>query len=633
MNFVLDNILIILFLPLWVGAVFVLNSLVGFVQSKRTTMILTVLSTLVGLVFSAILLFGFYNSNTPAFEDTTLWFQAGNFNFYLGVLVDKISSLFLFILMSVSILVQIYSYSYMYKDEHFNRYYAYLNLFNFAMAGLILSSNLLQTYAFWELVGVSSYLLIGFWYKNYVASNAAKKAFIVNRIGDSALLFGIVILCYFSSVYSNASGSQFLAFSSIGDLAEQVYAFTSSIGFYFVCILLLLGAIAKSAQFPLHVWLADAMQAPTPVSALIHAATMVAAGIYLVVRLYPMFSMSSCVMETILYIGLFTAFITAYFALTQTDIKKMLAYSTSSQLGLMFVGLGIMAPSAALFHLTTHAYTKALLFLTSGVIIKCLSGVQDMRQMGGLRKENPLAALCYLIGAISLSGLFLGCYFSKESILGTIFASGNMVLTSIFIMISFMTAFYIFKSYFMIFEGEKRNNAVCNDTPFAMKISIIVLMLLTVIVGYLFVKIGFEKFINPFGPDLIIVHHNMILFASLIAAGMAILLSAFVVFRGKSTSFLPPVLYKLSCNKFYIDEINQFWIQKVFVRICDIVEFIDRNIIDGIVKLIALVTRGFAYIVSKLQNGNVQTYLAYSVFVIGSVLLTVVMFYFWLLKG
>ncbi len=632
MNFVLDNILIILFLPLWVGAVFVLNSLVGFIQSKRTTAILTVLSTLVGLIYSSVLLFGFYN-NAPAYENSTLWFQAGNFSFYLGILVDKVSALFLFILMSVSIVVQIYSYSYMYKDQHFNRFYTYLNLFNFAMAGLILSSNILQTYAFWELVGVSSYVLIGFWYKNYVASNAAKKAFIVNRIGDSGLLLGIIILCYFSSIYSNSIGSQFLAFSSIPDLAEQVYAFTSSTGFYFICILLLLGAIAKSAQFPLHVWLADAMQAPTPVSALIHAATMVAAGIYLVVRLYPMFSMSSSLMETILYIGLFTALITAYFALTQTDLKKMLAYSTSSQLGLMFAGLGIMAPSAALFHLTTHAYTKALLFLTAGVIIKCMSNIHDMRQMGGLRKENPLAALCYLIGAISLSGLFLGCYFSKESILGAIFSSGDMVLTSIFLLISFMTAFYIFKSYFMIFEGEKRNNVFCSKTPFTMKVSIIILTLFTIFIGYFSVQAGFEKFINPFGADLQILHHNVMLIASISVALLGIILASVVVFAGKSTSFLPPLFYKLSLNKFYIDEINNFWVKKIFMGLCDIVEFIDKNIIDGVVKLIAIVTRGVAYIVSKLQNGNVQTYLSYSVFAIGSVLLTVVMFYFWLLKG
>lgn len=632
MEFITDNILLIVFLPVWVSLILVLNANSGFMESKRLTSFLTIASTTVGLIFSLCLMWNFMSTGAPSIEDKFLWLSAGSLNFYFGVLLDKVSTLFLIILMSVSLIVQIYSHSYMHKYKNFSRYYIYLNLFNFSMAGLILSSNLIQTYVFWELVGVSSYLLIGFWFKKHSASKAAQKAFIVNRIGDTGLLLGIIVLTYMSLTYLNTPAVDLLTYSNMHNIAEQIYAYTTNFGFNIICIAVLMGAIAKSAQFPLHVWLADAMEAPTPISALIHAATMVAAGIFLIVRMYPLFMLSSVVMDIILYIGLFTALITAFFALTQNDIKKMLAYSTSSQLGLMFVGLGVLAPSAALFHLTTHAFYKALLFLAAGIVIKYLNDIQDMRKMGGLRRKIPFCALCYFIGCIALSGITFSGYYSKEALLTAVYQKNNVFLLATFLLISFMTAFYIFKSYFMVFEGSERTELVHSKVPLLMNFSVLYLAIPSAILGF-FLSKNFETFINPLSLKVVEVHNPNLITLSLSVAGIALLLAFLVVKKNYYNNFLPEFMYKLSFNKFYIDEINNWLVKRIFLVGCRIIEIFDKYVVDGLVNFVALFTRFMAWIVSKLQNGNVQTYLSYSIFLIGTVLISIVGFYFWLFKG
>ncbi len=632
MEFITDNILIILFLPIWVSLVLILNETSGFSQSKRLTTFLTAASTFIGLIFSLFLMWNFVGGSGRTIEENFLWFSAGSLNLYLGVFLDKVSALFLIILMSISLIVQMYSHGYMSKDKNYSRYYIYLNLFNFSMAGLIISSNLIQTYLFWELVGVSSYLLIGFWFKKYSASKAAVKAFVVNRIGDTGLLLGIIALVYLSVSYFSNSGAELLAYSNMQDTAEMVFAYTDAFSFYIISFLLLMGAIAKSAQFPLHIWLADAMEAPTPISALIHAATMVAAGIFLIVRLYPLFIMSAAVMDTILYIGLFTALITAFFALTQTDIKRMLAFSTSSQLGLMFVGLGILAPSAALFHLTTHAFFKALLFLSAGVVIHYLGHIQDMRKMGGIRKRLPLCSICYLIGAFALSGMMFSGFGSKEALLSAVYEKHNMVVLITFLLISFMSSFYIFKSYFLVFEGEERTAITHSKTPLSMNGCIILLAVPSMFLGLLLPN-SFLTFINPLGLQVLVASNHNLVIASISISVIALMLSYMIVKTEKYNNFLPRFIYRLSYNKFYIDEFYNFFVARVFKMFCKISEFIDRYVIDGVVNLSALTTRFFAWVVSKSQNGLVQTYLSYSVFFIGSVLILLVGLYYWFLKG
>lgn len=387
------------------------------------------------------------------------WASAGDFHLPMGYIIDHLTALMLVIVTTVAFLVMIYTDGYMAHDPSYVRFYAYLSLFSSSMLGLVISPNLVQIYIFWELVGMCSYLLIGFWYDRKAAADACQKAFVTNRVGDFGLLLGILALYW-------ATGS--FEFDVIGDRLQELVssgAISGALAAFFA-ILVFLGPVAKSAQFPLHVWLPDAMEGPTPISALIHAATMVAAGVFLIARMFPVFEDIPTAMNVIAYTGAFTAFLGASIAITQNDIKKGLAYSTMSQLGYMVMGMGVGAYSAGLFHLMTHAYFKAMLFLGSGSVIHGMEGVvghdpvfaQDMRLMGGLRKYMPITAITFLIGTLAISGIppFAG-FWSKDEILGATFEA-NPALWLVGWLTAGITAFYMFRMYFSTFEGTFKGN-------------------------------------------------------------------------------------------------------------------------------------------------------------------------------
>src|SRR5271170_5117881 len=439
-----DEILpwLILFLPLLAAAVITLFTL----RCKKTSSLISIGAVVAGFVMTVI----FVNANGIHFSGETAvnWLSIGNLNVDFGLKLDALSMMMLFVVTGVGGLIHIYSYGYMDEDPGKARFFAFMSLFTFSMLGIVLANNFIEMFIFWELVGVSSYLLIGFWFEKPSAGDAAKKAFIVNRLGDFGFLLGILMVwgilgsLNFSALQNSITANP-VALGTMATIAG---------------LLIFCGAVGKSAQFPLHVWLPDAMEGPTPVSALIHAATMVAAGVFMIGRMYPLFTAEpgAWVMDFVMWVGCFTAVFSATIAVAQFDIKRVLAYSTCSQLGFMVMGLGAGSLVAGQFYLLTHAFFKALLFLGSGCVIIGTHHEQDMRKMGGLRKYMPITFICYLVGTLALIGFPLTAgFFSKDEILLTVFHR-NKLAWGLGTFAAFLTAFYMTRQIFMVFFGRWR---------------------------------------------------------------------------------------------------------------------------------------------------------------------------------
>jgi NADH-quinone oxidoreductase subunit L len=631
--------LFILFLPL-LGFIVTL-----FLGKKVSRMyIFENLVLLISLILSVILLYGkitYYNNQNITSEFSWIVMSGvpvlGEINIKLGILLDDISTMMIFVVMLISFLVHLFSVDYMKGDKYYNRYFAYLGLFTFSMAGIVLTHNMLMIYIFWELVGISSYLLIGFWFEKKSASDAAKKAFIVNRIGDLGLLIGLLILFI---TYNTFSFDVIFSEISKGNLP-----FNSETWLTITGVLIFCGAIGKSAQFPLHVWLPDAMEGPTPVSALIHAATMVAAGVYLTVRVFGILTADA--MMVIATIGALSAFIPATIALTQNDIKKVLAYSTISQLGYMIMALGVGAYKFAFFHLITHAFFKACLFLGSGSVIHAMHHEQDIRNMGGLRKKMPITYVTFLISSLAISGIPLTSGFlSKDGILSGSFAfaslTGHWLFPLVGFFVALLTAFYMFRLVILTFHGEPKNKEKyehAHESKIAMSLPLIVLAVLSFFfwytpnplspdagwvygnwiknpVQYTPESVRFD-FMKPDGAPAEIMFsekyqsalhhsHNIAVVLSLTVAFLGILL-AFMMYQWKkinaddlANKFKP--LYNFSLNKWYFDE----FYDKVFVNgtlaLSRISAWFDLIVIDGIVDGSASITKAFSKFIGKFDN-------------------------------
>ena len=600
-------------------------------DNKKVIASLVVGATALGFIQSLIIFAGSLQGDKVAPVNYP-WLEAGNLVLSFGWMVDNLAIALLLVVTFVSMLIQIYTHGYMDNDPGYRRFYAYLALFNFSMLGLVLSTNLFQIYIFWEMVGLCSYLLIGFWMNRPSAAKAAKKAFIVNRIGDSLFLIGILGFLYFSFSYWVKYDLTFLSFVNLGEATTWALGECSKISPYLfgaIAICLFFGAIAKSAQFPLHTWLPDAMEGPTPISALIHAATMVAAGVYLVARIYPIFEASPFAMSFIAWIGAITLFITATIAITQFDIKRVLAYSTCSQLGYMIFAMGIGAYSAGIFHLCIHAFFKAMLFLCSGAVIIGLHHEQDMRFMGGLRKYMPITAWTYLIGAFSISGILLSGFFSKDLILGSAFEkiihNGEISLNYLVLfVIAFIgagiTAFYMFRSYFMTFEGDYRGHRKPHEAPKVMTYPLIALAVPSAILGFI---IGgpllgismpdFSQYVHyghfhPHQPDYAVMAASLLM---ALAGGLFAIVLYWDKHKAKNIDLeeikqkIKP-LYDLSFNKWYFDEVYYWIIKKVFMAASVLCALFDKYVIDEIVNMIALITKELGATFKYIQNGKVQ---------------------------
>lgn len=550
------------------------------------------------------------------------WINAGAVHINLGFMVDPLSTIYLMFITGVGFLIHLYSIGYMHEDEGFSRFMAYLNFFVFFMLILVLADNYLLMFVGWEGVGVCSFMLIGFWYKDMKNNDAAKKAFIVNRIGDLGLLLGMCLLFFYTGTLSYDS-----LFVSGSD-GSGIPADTATA----ICLLLFVGAMGKSAQIPLHTWLPDAMAGPTPVSALIHAATMVTAGIYLVARSSFLFDASEIAREVVTWAGILTALLGATIALTQNDIKKVLAYSTVSQLGLMFTALGLGAYSIAVFHVITHAFFKALLFLGSGSVIHGMGGEQDIRRMGGLKSHMKITHLTFLIGTIAIAGIPpLAGFFSKDQIVGHAFEHNKIVFV-LALIVSALTAFYMFRLYFLTFHGKFRGTHDqehhLHESPKVMTIPLMVLAVLSIVGGF----IGFPHAIG----ESLHLHHWLDHFlegtvvstlssmdagteAMLMVVATAIALGslffAWNMYKKKSELALEDNeiesgAHQMLLNKYYIDELYDAIIRKPVDKISGFFgKWIEPRVIDGLVTGSANLTQAAGNTLKLLTGGKMVIYI------------------------
>ncbi len=540
------------------------------------------------------------------------WIKIAGLQFDMGVIIDPLSVLMLLVVTLVSLLVQIYSVGYMKGDKGFGRFFSYMSLFSASMLGLNISINFVQMYVFWELVGLCSYLLIGFYYYRIPAREAAKKAFITTRIGDFGLLIGILLLqMLFGTV-------DFIQLRQV----IPVYLMANGAGVLTIIgILLFMGPIGKSGQFPLHVWLPDAMEGPAPVSALIHAATMVVAGVYLVARAYFLFASLPILMNIIAWIGAFTAFFGASIAFSQHAIKRILAYSTISQLGYMMLALGVGSLTASMFHLMTHAFFKSLLFLCAGAVMHAVNEEADIFKMGGLRRKMPVVFVTMTIGVLAISGLppFSG-FFSKDAIL-TAAAHVSMPLYLIGIVTAFMTAFYMARLLFLVFFGESRQKEVHKVSRF-MQLPLIVLAALAVVSGLGGYVYNFGDWVR-FGPP-VVEHMDWLLASTSTLLSLLAFVLAWNIYGSKrwSSDIIAKklgIIYTITFNKYYIDEFYALLCRIFIDGIGKIMYFIDLYIIDGTVNAVSALVLLFSKLLSKFQTGQVQRYAA--VFVCGVVIL------------
>ncbi len=524
------------------------------------------------------------------------WIDLGPaFQIPIGLVVDPLSKVMLLVVTGVGALVHIYSLVYMEKDDAKPRFFGGLSLFMFSMLGIVLADNFVMMFIFWELVGVSSYLLIGHWFQRDSAAAAANKAFITNRIGDFGFMLGILLVWI-------ATGS--VGFSAI---RENLHALTANPTFLTTAALCIFcGAVGKSAQFPLHVWLPDAMEGPTPVSALIHAATMVAAGVYMLARVYFIIGASPAALNAIAVIGISTAVLAALMATQQDDIKRILAYSTLSQLGYMVCAVGAGAPNAAMFHLWTHAFFKALLFLGAGAVIHALHHEQDIWRMGGLRTRMPKTFLTFAIATLALMGCWpLSGFFSKDAVLLAAYHKDwRLFCAALFT--AFLTAFYMTRLVAVAFFGKARTREAehGHDGPVAMTTPLLILAVLSVIAGWSFV--ASSVFGEPFMEELEKGEHSAIvpILATLAFAGGAFI--SWLIYAGRDKD---PILIPAFKNKFYIDELYSFLIGGTQELLASFCRFFDKIIIDGaLVRGLSSGAWGIGFALRVFQIGNLQAY-------------------------
>jgi NADH-quinone oxidoreductase subunit L len=622
---------------------FLVTALIGRRLEKQAHIVpvgVVVIAWLIAMVvvFAALTHTAPFNDEATEFGYTVpiyTWIPAGDFQVDVRFHVDALTACLLIVVTTIGMLVHVYSIGYMSHDPGYWRFFAYLNLFMFSMLLLIMADSFLVIFVAWELVGLCSYLLIGFWKHKRTAALAAKKAFLVNRVGDVGFALGIMLIFVsLGTLNIHDFNGEEGVLARIGTLDPGVIVAIS--------LLIFAGAMGKSAQFPLHVWLPDAMEGPTPVSALIHAATMVNAGVYLVARTSPIFAHAEGALVIVASIGIFTAILAASIAMTQTDIKRVLAYSTLSQLGYMFAALGVGAFTAAIFHLMTHGFFKGLLFLGSGSVIHSVHEEQDMRRMGGLAKKIPTTYMTMLIGSLAIAGIPpLSGFFSKDEILGESFKFGFYVVWAIGVFVALLTAFYMFRLMGLTFWGKSRVDPSVepniHESPRVMTVPLIILAIPSIFLGMLlglpFGNTVIQGWLEPiFEEATVLLGHVEETFELFGIDGWLLVTGAGVAAIGtalgwwlfgaeigrirvaqkpelvRSFSARVPFLYRASLNKWWFDELNHLLFIVIGGRVANFLWYFDRRVVDDTVNDLAVVTVGAGRSIRRVQTGRVQNY-------------------------
>jgi NADH-quinone oxidoreductase subunit L len=629
-------------IPAFPLVTFALNGLFISPISKRAAGVVATLSILASALCAYTLAYQYFTAYPAGHEHPILvpwsfeWLRyMPGLTVNVGVLVDPISVLLMCVVTTVSFLVHTYSIAYMHGEYGFGRYFTYLNLFTFSMLGLVVAPNIIQMYVCWELVGVSSFLLIGYYYNKPSAVSASKKAFIVTRFADLGFLIGVILLSYFGfQIYPEWSADVGAVANGLTNVQPVDFAYLndplflekfSGLGLTFIgmnlltvaMILVYMGAAGKSAMFPLHIWLPDAMEGPTPVSALIHAATMVVAGVYLVARLFPAFAFSGTALLVVAFVGAFTSLFAAVIGMTQDDIKRVLAFSTLSQLGYMMLALGVstsdhtLGYTASMFHLFTHAFFKALLFLGAGSVIHAVH-TNSIWEMGGLAKKMPITHMTFLIATLAISGIwpFAG-FFSKDEILASALASGHYVIFGVAMLVAGLTAFYMFRIYFVTFWGKGRGEGAghAHEAPALMWMPMAFLAVLSSVTGFIpmgdFVSLGAHE-----------AHHGInlaIAVPATVVALVGISVAAFLYLgdgaRARAAANALGVVYRTVKQKFYFDELYLFVTHRIIFRnIARPIAWFDKRVVDGGVDASGWLTRQGGWMLSRTQTGQVQTY-------------------------
>ena len=603
-------------IPLAPFAGFLVNGILG---SRLPKWLVTTIALLAPLASLSAVLFASSVSFYPQVQTSGPWISIGTLHIDFSLVLDQLSLLMLLIITGVGFLIHVYSVGYMAHDKSYWRFFAYLNLFLFFMTTLVLAGNVLLMFVGWEGVGLASYLLIGFWFTKKSAADAGKKAFIVNRVGDFGFLIGIfLLLANFGT----------LTFSEIAAKLAANPTWTGGI-LTATALCLLVGATGKSAQLPLYVWLPDAMEGPTPVSALIHAATMVTAGVYMIARTHFLFDRSPFALGVVAIIGAATALFAATMGLVQTDIKRVLAYSTISQLGYMFLGCGVAAYSAAIFHLMTHAFFKALLFLAAGSVIHAMGDEQDMRKMGGLWKKIPVTFWTMTIAVFAIAGFPpLAAFFSKDAILYAAFLQGTsgQVLWFVGLVTALLTSLYMFRLWYMTFLGESRSRDVHpHESPWSMLGPLVILAILSVCGGWIGIGDGLGKFgaflapvVGASSPESSIPHLEWILSGAAVLVALIGWYIADLFYRQKperpaALAAAMPGAYKLVANKYYMDEIYGALVVKPLLAGSRWVleGFVDWVVLGGIAWLLGGTAMLSGAILQRWQSGNLRSYAAW----------------------